>query len=154
MIFFIKYNTGTINARVWLCILIELNPVYSCNLLSNQTYGLHIAGPGEEQLVVEDKGDIDGDIPADASETDDEINSNIGREIPAEISETDDEMEAEELLVDQDDHLQGAEDVSPDEDVQEAQMPEDVPANLRRSTRHSQRSDRWGHNIYDLYPFF
>ena len=117
------------------------------NLLSNQTDDLHVAGPGEEQLVVEDKGDIDGDIPAEASETDDEINSNIDREIPVEISETDDEMEAEELPVDQGDHLQGAEDVTPDEDVQ---MPEDVPANLRRSTRHSQRPDRWGHNVYDL----
>ena len=70
---------------------------------------------------MEDNGDIDGDIPADALEKDDEINSNIGREIPAEISETDDEMEAEELLVDQDDHLQGAEDVSPDEDIHKAQ---------------------------------
>ena len=94
------------------------------NLLSNQTDDLHVAGPGEEQPVVEDNGDIDGDIPA-------------------ETSETDDEMEAEELPVDQGDHLQlqGAEDVTPDEDVQEAQML-DVPANLRRSTRHSQRPDR------------
>ena len=106
--------------------------------------------PGEEQPVVEDNGDTDGDIPAEALETDDEINSNINREIPAATSETDDGMEAEEMPVDQGDHLQGPEDVTPDEDVQEAQMPEDVPANLRRSTRHSQRTDRWGHNIYDL----
>ena len=48
--------------------------------------------------------------------------------------------------MDQGDHLQGAEDVTHDEDVQ---RPEDVPANLRRSTRHSQRPDSWGQNIYD-----
>ena len=39
-----------------------------------------------------------------------------------------------------------------DEDVQDAQMPENVPANLRHSTRHSQRPDKWGHNIYDCSP--
>ena len=73
--------------------------------------------------------------------------SNIDREIPAETSESDDDIETEELPVDQGDHLQGAEDVTHDEDVQ---LPEDVPPNLRRSTRHSQRPDRWGQNIYDL----
>ena len=60
-------------------------------------------GPGDEQQVVEDNGDTDGDIPAEASEADDEINTNIDRDIPAETSESD------------------------DEDVQDAQMPEDVP---------------------------
>eukprot|EP00731_Ephydatia_muelleri_P003528 Em0001g3528a len=105
---------------------------------------LHVARPDEELPVEEENGDIDGDIPAEASETDDEINSNIDREIPAETSESDDEIETEEPPVDQGDHLQGAEDVTHDEDVQ---MP---PANLRRSTRHSQRPDRWGQNIYDL----
>ncbi|KAL5515817.1 hypothetical protein EMCRGX_G001039 [Ephydatia muelleri] len=96
---------------------------------------LHVARPDEELPVEEENGDIDGDIPAEASETDDEINSNIDREIPAETSESDDEIETEEPPVDQGDHLQGAEDVTHDEDVQ---MP---PANLRRSTRHSQRPD-------------
>ena len=114
------------------------------NLLLNQTDDLHVARPDEELPVEEENGDIDGDIPAEASETDDEINSNIDREIPAETSERDDEIETEEPPVDQGDHLQGAEDVTHDEDVQ---MP---PANLRRSTRHSQRPDRWGQNIYDL----
>ena len=114
------------------------------NLLLNQTDDLHVARPDEELPVEEENGDIDGDIPAEASETDDEINSNIDREIPAETSESDDEIETEEPPVDQADHLQGAEDVTHDEDVQ---MP---PANLRRSTRHSQRPDRWGQNIYDL----
>ena len=117
------------------------------NLLLNQTDDLHVAGPGEELPVGEENGDIDGDIPAEASETDDEIYSNIDREIPPETSESDDEIETEELPVDQGDHLQGAEDVAHDEDVQ---MPEDVPANLKRSTRHSQRPDGWGQNIYDL----
>ena len=117
------------------------------NLLLNQTDDLHVAGPGEELPVGEENGDIDRDIPAEASETDDEINSNIDREIPAETSESDDDIETEELPVDQGDHLQGAEDVTHDEDVQ---LPEDVPPNLRRSTRHSQRPDRWGQNIYDL----
>ena len=99
---------------------------------------------------MEDNGDIDGDIPAEASESDDEINSNVDREIPAETSESDDEIEAEELPVDQGDHLQGAEDVLlhvTHEDVQDAQIPEDVPANLRHLTRHSQRPDRWGHDL-------
>ncbi|KAL5493743.1 hypothetical protein EMCRGX_G014965 [Ephydatia muelleri] len=109
-----------------------------------KTDDLHVARPDEELPVEEENGDIDGDIPAEASETDDEINSNIDREIPAETSESDDEIETEEPPVDQGDHLQGAEDVTHDEDVQ---MP---PANLRRSTRHSQRPDRWGQNIYDL----
>ena len=117
------------------------------NLLLNQTDDLHVAGPGEELPVGEENGDIDGDIPAEASETDDEINSNIDREIPAETSESDDDIETEELPVDQGDHFQGAEDVTHDEDVQ---LPEDVPPNLSRSTRHSQRPDRWGQNIYDL----
>ena len=117
------------------------------NLLLNQTDDLHVAGPGEELPVGEENGDIDGDIPAEASETDDEINSNIDREIPAETSESDDDIETEELPVDQGDHLQGAEDVTHDEDVK---LPEDVPPNLRRLTRHSQRPDRWGQNIYDL----
>ena len=57
-------------------------------------------------------GDIDEDIPAETKEIDDEINSNIDREIPAETSESDDEIEAEELPVDQGNHLQGAEDVT------------------------------------------
>eukprot|EP00731_Ephydatia_muelleri_P034851 Em0081g16a len=109
---------------------------------------LHVARPDEELPVEEENGDIDGDIPAEASETDDEINSNIDREIPAETSESDDEIETEEPPVDQGDHLQDAEDVTHDEDVQ---MP---PANLRRSTRHSQRPDRWG-QIFMIYslPF-
>ena len=68
-----------------------------------------------------------------------EDNGDFNREIPAETSESDDEMEAE----DKGDHLQGAEDVTFDEDVQEAQMQDNVPANLRRR-------DRWGNNIYDL----
>eukprot|EP00731_Ephydatia_muelleri_P032352 Em0023g859a len=67
---------------------------------------LHVARPDEELPVEEENGDIDGDIPAEASETDDEINSNIDREIPAETSESDDEIETEEPPVDQGDHLQ------------------------------------------------
>ena len=71
------------------------------NLLLNQTDDLHVAGPSdaEEQRVVEDNGDIDGDIPAEASETDDELNSNIDREIPAETSESDDEIETEIMIM-------------------------------------------------------
>ena len=71
----------------------------SPNLLSNHTDGLHVAGPGEEQRVVEYNGNIDGDIPAEASETDDELNSNIDREIPAETSESDDEIETEMMIM-------------------------------------------------------
>eukprot|EP00731_Ephydatia_muelleri_P001652 Em0001g1652a len=73
-----------------------------------QTDDLHVARPDEELPVEEENGDIDGDIPAEASETDDEINSNIDREIPAETSESDDEIETEEPPVDQGDHLQVA----------------------------------------------
>ena len=71
------------------------------NLILNQTDDQHVAGPGEELPVGEENGDIDGDIPAEASETDDEIYSNIDREIPPETSESDDEIETEELPVDQ-----------------------------------------------------
>eukprot|EP00731_Ephydatia_muelleri_P029915 Em0021g438a len=109
----------------------EVNPLSSIVIgkglyIIHKTDDLHVARPDEELPVEEENGDIDGDIPAEASETDDEINSNIDREIPAETSESDDEIETEEPPVDQGDHLQDAEDVTHDEDVQ---MP---PANLRQ----------------------
>ena len=49
--------------------VVHLNRLKPCiqwppNLLLNQTDNLHVAGPGEEQRVVEDNGDIDGDISA------------------------------------------------------------------------------------------
>ena len=91
--------------------VVHFNRIKPCiqlpsSLIMNQTDDLHVAGPGEDQRVVEYSDSIDGEVPAEASESDNEI-------------------ETEELPVEQGDQLQG------DEEIQDAQIPEDVPATLR-----------------------